>query len=151
MQVMNCPRCKRLFHKFIAPVCPECEKKEEEQFQELRSFVDEGEYTTMKDIAENTGIPLKRILKYIREGRLQVKQGLDDALKCIQCGQPVDKGNFCKSCGDKIMNEFPDSTAALTKAKETINKPAPAAPKENLPRGRGMFTRDKIEPKDKKK
>ncbi|MCL1988335.1 MAG: hypothetical protein FWG64_10260 [Firmicutes bacterium] len=150
MQVVNCPRCKRLFHKVVSPLCPDCEKKEEEEFQELRRFVEEEEYTTMKDIAEFTGMPLKRILKYVREGRLQVRKGLDDALKCIQCGQPIDKGNFCKNCGDKILEEFPDSTAALKKA-TAATATKKATPTEKQSQGRGMFTRDEIKQKDKKK
>jgi len=92
--------------KIRASVCAECEKKEEAQFQELRAYIEEEPLSNISELSEATGVPAKRILRYIREGRLQVSEGLMGSLRCSKCGEPVIEGNFCSTCSEKMAQKL---------------------------------------------
>ncbi|KAI4453501.1 cadmium/zinc-transporting atpase hma2-related [Holotrichia oblita] len=73
-------------------------KEEEESFKIVKEFIYKNPNSTMADIVNETGIPAKRIQRFLREGRLEVTKGLEDVLKCEGCGMPIVKGKFCASC-----------------------------------------------------
>ena len=119
MSAINCPRCGRLFHKIVSPVCPNCEKEEERQFQHLREFIEQEPQANINEISTETGLPIKRILQYIREGRLIATPGLDGELRCVSCGKAIDSGSFCPLCAKKMAGELAGAyDEAPTKAKD---------------------------------
>ena len=138
---LNCPRCGRLFKKVLAPVCISCEKLEEEQFKELRDFLEEYPLATITECSDATGIPTKRILRYIREGRLIVPEGMADEIRCTQCGQQITEGSFCEACTAKMTKDlseaFIDKVAPTPEEKKSPDKPS----KKINKRGVGFHTR----------
>ena len=46
------------------------------------------------------GIPLRRVKKWIREGRLEYKEaaGKMENLHCMRCGKPITFGSLCPEC-----------------------------------------------------
>ena len=80
MQASNCPRCGRLFTKIRSPVCPACEKAEEKGFEALRTYIDENPGCSLAELSEATNTPAKRILQYIRDGRLEISKGMASCL-----------------------------------------------------------------------
>ena len=137
MKPMNCPRCGKLFTKILSPVCPKCERLEEEQFQEMRKYIEEEPHATITEVSEATGVPTKRILRYIREGRLIVPETMKVEIRCFTCGKQIDEGSYCDACAAKMAKDF----------QEVYGKPAPNAakvekskPKDDR-RGTGFHTR----------
>jgi hypothetical protein len=113
-----------------------CEKAEEEQFQNLRTYIDKEPLAGIAEISEATGVSPKRILQYIREGRLQVTQGLLGELRCTKCGEPIDEGSFCNACTVKMAQDLAgvfDGQAPVTVAEDT--KP------RDIKKGVGFHTR----------
>ncbi|MCL2461462.1 MAG: MerR family transcriptional regulator [Defluviitaleaceae bacterium] len=98
MQVKNCPRCGRLFTEIKSPICPECEKAEEDAFQRVREYIDENEMSTLQEISDAAGVSPKKIMQYIKDGRLEISKGMSGALRCENCGKPISKGRFCDKC-----------------------------------------------------
>jgi len=113
MDLENCIRCGRLIPKGIGPVCPECKKGEELKFQELCKYLDENENCTLKELAEGTGVSTKRILGYIREGRLEISKGMHGEVHCEMCGQPITKGHYCDRCMIKLNQNISDLVAEM--------------------------------------
>jgi len=102
MDLVNCARCGKLFPKGISPICPECEKEEELIFQNLREFLSENEDCTIGELSESTGVSAKKILGYIREGRLEISKGMHGEIHCVMCGRPITKGHYCDKCLIKL-------------------------------------------------
>ena len=102
MDIVNCPMCGKLFTKINHQLCPACQKEDEEAFQAVRKFADENENCTIGALAEGAGVSEKRILRYIREGRLEVTGGMRGDVRCKMCGRPIAKGNYCDSCAIDI-------------------------------------------------
>ena len=109
MNAENCPRCGRLFRKIVSPVCPMCEKEEEEKFQELRLYLEDNPRASISECSEATDVPAKRILRYIREGRLVVPEGMAGLLKCAKCGKDILGGTYCGSCSKKMAQNLANS------------------------------------------
>lgn len=104
MRVTNCVRCKQVFTMINKPICPDCIKKEEEQFEVVREFLNENRGSTIEEIVEATGVPIKRIQQFIKEGRLE---GIDgQVLTCSKCGIPILKGKYCRKCTNKLLGSL---------------------------------------------
>ncbi len=105
MKIINCVRCKQAFAMVNnTPVCGECLKKEEEQFDLIKVYLDENRGATMEQIAEDTGVPVKRILQFLKDGRLEGVQG--SGLKCSRCGIEITKGKYCPKCDAQLKKSL---------------------------------------------
>ena len=133
MKMTNCPKCGSLFAKFSNLFCPKCEKLEEEQFQKLHLYINEHPLSNVKAVSEATKISAKRIFKYMREGRLQITEGLSGDFCCIQCGAHINIGDFCNSCSAKMLKK-------LSGAFQTP-PPSHEPSSDNTKKGSGMHTR----------
>lgn len=98
MEARNCPRCGKIFNYVSRPVCNECHKKEEDSFKKLKEFIDENPDCTLSGLSDGTSVPPKRILRYIREGRLEITKGMHGEVKCERCGASVTTGRYCDAC-----------------------------------------------------
>ena len=98
MQVKNCPRCGKLFNEIISPICPVCERAEEEDFQRVKENIEENPASSLQEISEATGISGKKIMQYIKDGRLEITGGMKGELRCESCGKPITRGKFCDVC-----------------------------------------------------
>lgn len=74
MTLLNCTRCGHLFaqERAAQEVCRNCFALEEQEFQLCRDYLRRHPKVTLQEVSENTGIPLKRMMNWIREGRLRV-------------------------------------------------------------------------------
>jgi predicted amidophosphoribosyltransferase len=102
MQAINCPRCGRVFTKVKTSVCPACVKEDDETFEKVRVYVKENPEHNIKFISEEINVPMKRIIQYIRDGRLEVSKGMYLDITCSQCGKPISSGNFCDKCAMEL-------------------------------------------------
>lgn len=59
MEVRNCRSCGRLFNYMGgAPLCPACQKKLEEKFQEVKAFLEENPNSSVETVAEELVCPV---------------------------------------------------------------------------------------------
>jgi hypothetical protein len=134
MELSNCPKCRRLFPKVKeSRLCSECSKAEEDQFEILRRFIQDNPKSTIGVVSNATGVSPKRILLYVREGRLILSEGMMGELKCSQCETPIEKGSMCDKCSREISKGFEE---ALKESNDNAKKQEAAA--KNV----GMYTTD---------
>lgn len=105
METKNCPRCGRLFTTLTGTICDSCSREEEEIFQRVKTYIEENPDNKIGQISKETEVSSKKILKYIKEGRLVISEGLKGALKCGKCGKPITSGKYCDSCVIEINNQ----------------------------------------------
>jgi hypothetical protein len=89
-----------MFMRIAVPVCQECAKEEETSFQKLKEYLDKNSHNNITTVSKDTGIPIKRILKYIQEGRITMSEGIsaDNPLTCVRCGVSIKVGSLCEQC-----------------------------------------------------
>jgi len=102
MNAQNCPRCGKLFVKVKAPVCAACEKADEAAFDRVRDYVKENQDSPIKQVSEACEVPVKRILQYVRDGKLEVSQGMQGEVTCSKCGIPINIGRMCEKCAAEV-------------------------------------------------
>jgi len=99
MPLANCKECGKLFVKISSDICPECQKKEEEDFNRVREYLKTHPNANLQEIIDATGVSEAKVSKFIRAGRLSIKP------TCESCGKPIDSGRFCPECRLKLLRE----------------------------------------------
>lgn len=61
MDVRNCKMCGHLFNYTNSPLCPQCNKKLEERFQDVKEYIRENPGAGMATVAEDTGVPVQQL------------------------------------------------------------------------------------------
>lgn len=142
IEVKNCIRCGAVFSTNVNKMaCPQCEKKEEERFQELRKYINEHPNAKLKDVASACNITPKRLMQYIREGRIEITKGMSDEVTCEMCDRQIPRGRYCAACISKIASELAHKGAA---------PPPPEPEPEKRDGGIGMHIFKGIKSKNKK-
>ena len=114
-ELKNCRRCNKIY-AYIAglPICSECVKEEERIFDKVSIFIRDHPGVKLTEVAEELDISYEKLMKYVKEGRLQIKT--DDGgfvMFCEKCGAMISKGRFCKGCENHITNVLEISQATL--------------------------------------
>lgn len=108
--VRKCKECGKLFNFIGRPVCPECLKKLDDDFQEVRKYIYENPNTGIEEVSEETGVSVKTIMRFLREGRLQLRSA-SNALLCEKCGKPLSTGTMCEDCKKKLTDTLDSKLA----------------------------------------
>ena len=63
MEVRNCKNCGRLYNYIGGAyrLCPDCMKKLEEKFQEVKQYIEDNPRSDMRDISENCDVSTRQI------------------------------------------------------------------------------------------
>ena len=131
MNASNCPRCGRIFTRVSAPICSDCEKADVEKFEEVRVYVKENPHSSAQEVSEECEVPIKRLLHWVREGKLEISEGMAELNLCSKCGRPIKAGRLCDRCAK--------NTASAITGMVAVGKAAADAKKDKG----GMFTSKK--------
>jgi len=130
MNLTYCPRCGNLFARGAREVCNKCTQEIEEEYERVAAYLKEHRGATINEVSEATGVSVKQITKFIREGRISTTYTSNITIPCERCGAPIQTGTLCASCRQK-----------LTKEVQRLHQPAmePAQPRvpETPPRHTG--------------
>ncbi|MCS7242475.1 MAG: MerR family transcriptional regulator [Candidatus Caldatribacterium sp.] len=105
MVLARCKRCGAIFQKVIdRDLCPLCLEKEEEEFRKVKEFFRQHPKARLEEVSEATGVDKKVILEFLKEGRLQIAEGIGPVVElfCERCGKPIVSGRLCDECRRKV-------------------------------------------------
>ena len=105
MNNVRCPVCKEKYRFDGLPPerCPACRVKDEEAYRRLRDLVKDHQGINIADASEQTGVPIPKILRYMRKGLLD---GINDPKRrprCAYCGVLIKEGRYCTPCNRKYV------------------------------------------------
>lgn len=133
MTLKNCAKCGRMFAaEEHQKLCSNCVENDDELFKIVREYVYDNPSATVQDTAEATEVPEEKILKFLRQGKLQLR-GDGVGLDCERCGKSIPSGRFCDKCAQEMAQGFKKITGQ--------DKPAPAPAKKHDADSRGMFVK----------
>lgn len=127
MELKNCIDCGKVFIHPSRDLCPSCYEVEEVDFKKVREYLWNKRSSSVEDVHEMTGVPVKRIVKFIRERRL-TGMGVDLTMPCEGCGTPIFEGRFCADCRDRIMVNLTEGGKDNSLREEYVT-PYPEKPK----------------------
>lgn len=129
MDVRNCKRCGKIFQYKGNWICPNCVQQDDEDFHKVREYIIAHPNSTSIDISQATGVELKTIARFLKEGRLESEyvSGSELGLQCEKCGREIESGRYCESCLNELQTGFKQASRQLEvnvermKSRETVH------------------------------
>ncbi len=108
--VRKCKECGKLFNFIGRPICPDCLKRMDDEFQSVRKYIYDNPNAGIEEVSEETEVSVKTIMRFLREGRLQLRSA-SGALLCEKCGKPLQTGTMCEDCKKKLTETLDSKLA----------------------------------------
>lgn len=123
MSLANCPRCGKVYLPVAGgrPLCKDCVKQEEEDYLKVFRFLSGRPSATAQEIAQETGVDLKLIYRFLRENRLRLVSA-DTGLRCERCEVPISSGKICDKCRREIYENLKEDLGKLKEKHKTSEK-----------------------------
>lgn len=106
LNAANCPRCGRLFMKNIKDVCPSCIKEIEKQYERCLKYLRENRDCTIQELSDETEVPSRQIVKFIREGRISIVNAPNMSYPCESCGTLIRENTICDNCRSRLSKDY---------------------------------------------
>lgn len=119
MEVKNCKSCGKMFNYIGKPICPTCEKKLEDKFQEVKQYVKEHKEASITVVAEENDVSVNQIKRWVRQERLAFSDASMVGLECENCGTLIKTGRFCENCKLKLQMNL----SSAIKKKPSVPEP----------------------------
>jgi protein-arginine kinase activator protein McsA len=116
--------CGRLFQSFGTNMCPVCAEKMDRYFLKVKDYLYEHPDANVFDTSQETGVPEKVVLNFLREGWLSIS-GMGNMLECEKCGAPIASGRFCLECQNKLEKVLISAYKPESNAKVETQKTSP--------------------------
>ena len=110
MNLGNCPRCGRLYAMGFRDICVDCVKEIEAEYKSCADYLRETRGASMQEVADATGVAVRQIIKFIREGRISIADAPNMSYPCEVCGIPIRENNMCDSCRARLTKELKSAT-----------------------------------------
>lgn len=124
MEIIACKSCGRLFNYVSGSrICPNCQKKIEEKFLEVKKFVRENPAADINTISTEMDVSVSQIKRWIREERLTFTEDSPVGLPCENCGATIRTGRFCDRCKNSLSHELKDAAGLNKKKGYAMEKP----------------------------
>lgn len=114
MALAKCVRCDKMFNKLSSPVCVDCQKEEDADFERIRDVLAENPDLNAEGVAELSGVDMECVLRMLDQGLIS-NISLGEAVKCGRCGAPaisVTK-RLCQSCLEKLNREMANAQKSI--------------------------------------
>ena len=113
MNIKNCTRCKNIYQYDGFKICHACRKADEEDFQRVKEYLEEYPGANISSVVENTKVDTKKVIEFLKEGRLEIEGGGDIILQCEKCGVGIRTGRFCDKCAGGLEKELGQAMSSL--------------------------------------
>lgn len=106
-ELRNCAKCGRLFGYAGRNICSYCMDEEEDEFKKVKEYLYDYPGSTMFEVSDSTGVAVEKIMKFLKEERLQISsENANLLLECEKCSRPINMGRFCQHCKEDLKNSL---------------------------------------------
>ena len=105
VNIDNCPRCGKLFAKNFRDICPSCIIEIDNEYTTCAEYLRKNKGATTQELSGATGVSVKQITKFIREGRISLVGAPNLGYPCELCGLPIRESSLCVECRHKLSND----------------------------------------------
>ncbi|MGG1312905.1 MULTISPECIES: TIGR03826 family flagellar region protein [Cohnella] len=105
MELANCPRCGKLFARHFRDICPSCVKVIEKEYEACAEYLRKHRGATITELSDATGVTIRQITKFIKEGRISLYNAPNMSYPCEVCGVLIREGNMCDNCRTRLSKQ----------------------------------------------
>ena len=106
MNLVNCPRCNKLYAKTIRDICNNCHTQLEKDYERCVQYIRENKGVNIQELSDVTEISVKQIARWIREGRISLFNAPNMSYPCESCGTLLREGHLCDSCRSRLSRDM---------------------------------------------
>lgn len=106
MNLANCPRCGKVFVTNFKGICANCAKDIENEYEACVKYLRDNKGANMQELSDETGVTVRQITTFIREGRISTAGTPNLGYQCEVCGTFIQDGNMCESCRSKLTGDL---------------------------------------------
>ncbi|MUT65022.1 TIGR03826 family flagellar region protein [Paenibacillus sp. NEAU-GSW1] len=125
--IENCPRCGRIFAKHFRDVCPSCLKDIDKEYELCSTYLRENKGAIITELSESTGVSIRQITKFVREGRISLLNAPNLSYPCEVCGTLIRESNLCDNCRTRFQKDAKKSTSTFASRAEDSKSSTSAA------------------------
>lgn len=103
-----CKFCGGMFHYygFGYGYCERCTPIDDEMFHRVKDYIWTHGSATMAAVSEATGVSMKQITQYLRDGRLEIPEDSKIFIRCEMCGADIRYGRYCPECAARTAKNL---------------------------------------------
>jgi flagellar operon protein (TIGR03826 family) len=107
-KLSNCSRCGALFVQVVRDICPTCYQMIEKEYEACATYLRKRENrgATIYQLSEATGVSVKQITRFIREGRISIANNPNMGYPCERCGSLIRSGQYCDDCISHLQRDI---------------------------------------------
>lgn len=109
MEVRNCRQCGRLYNYIggaYRNLCPDCIRKLEDKFEEVKSYIEDHRTATINEVSMECEVGVRQIEQWVRDERLCFADDSPIGIACECCGKTIKTGRFCDNCKGNMLNQL---------------------------------------------
>lgn len=106
MNIKNCKKCGKIYSYDGFDNCYACRNEENDMYQKVREYIYDNSNADINKVSQATEVPKKKILEFLRQGKLEIKEGSNLILDCERCEKPITSGRFCDKCVNEMDREL---------------------------------------------
>lgn len=101
----NCPRCGKIYVKNFKDICPNCMKEIDTMYEKCLKYLREHRSCTIQELSDETKVSVNQITKFIREGRISIKNSPNMGYPCDSCGTIIRENQLCDPCRKRLTTD----------------------------------------------
>lgn len=104
-EIRTCKFCGGMFryYGYGYGYCERCTPIDDEMFHRVKDYIWENGTVTMAVASEATGVSMKQITQYLRDGRLEIPEDSKIFIRCELCGTDIRYGRYCQECASRTL------------------------------------------------
>jgi hypothetical protein len=106
LRVAHCSVCGNIFQMNMRGICSNCSAEEDTYINSIEKTLIRNRQMNIDELAQAAEIPRKKILSFIRKGKIRLFDYPNLADECDVCASPIRKGTMCHKCSIRIQDEI---------------------------------------------
>jgi hypothetical protein len=106
LRVAHCSVCGSIFQMNMRGLCSNCSAEEDTYIKSIEKMLIRNRRLNVDELVQATDIPRKKILSFIRKGKIRIFEYPNLVDECDVCRGPIRKGTMCNKCATRIQNEI---------------------------------------------
>lgn len=106
LESANCPSCGVIFRINARGICQNCIVSVEMEISSCAQLLKKERKLTVVELSEKTGVPVQKIITFIRDNKLIIADYPNINYACDLCGNGIRKGSLCIPCKTRINTDI---------------------------------------------